>query len=156
MKKMILYLIITVISVNCMGQTKPIILNLQQVEFKDKLLTKTLSDLSKKERDCFNKNDFYILDFFHSSLSNEEYYLSIDRFVADNKTIKSIAYYVIIDDIVYFISNKVSVDVIKVLPSKKEYSFKTEKISIIGGDYHFLIWRTLSGYYHILLSTCSE
>jgi len=157
MKKIVLFIII-ILSTNCMGQNKTLTLNLQQIEFKDKILTKTLFDISKSEPDCFKKNDFYVLDFFQSSLSNEEYYLSIDEFVADNKITKSIAYYVIIDDIVYFVSNKVTFDIFKVLPSKKQFVFKIKEFpyAMIGGDYNFLIWKTLSGHYHVLLRTCSE
>lgn len=153
---MLVYLIIMVISANCVGQDKSITLDLQQIEFKDNALTTTLSELSKQNQDCFNKSDYYILDFFHSSFSNEEYYLSIKPFVADNNISKSIAYYIIVDGIEYFISNRVSTDVIKVLPSKKRYSFKNGDGLYVGGDYYFLIWRTLSGYYHILLRTCAE
>ena len=156
MNRIISCLIITAISVNCMGQDKPTILTLQQVEFKDNALTKTLADLSKEEKCCFSKNDFYILDFFHSSLSHDEYYLSIDRFVIDDKIINSIRYYVVINDIVYFISDKVSDDIIKILPSKREYKFKNKDTLILVGDYYFLIWKTLSGHYHILLRTCGE
>ena len=156
MKKIVVCLLF-ILSANCMGQ-KSILLTLQQIEFKDKNLTKTLFDLSKSEPDCFKKNNFYVLDFFQSSLLNEEYYLSIDEFVADNKTTKSIAYYVIIDDIVYFVSNKVTFDIFKVLPSKKQYVFKIKEFPYakIGGDYNFLIWRTLSGYYYVLLQNCGE
>ena len=156
MRRLFIYLIITVLSANCVGQDKTITLDLQQIEFKDKALINTLSDLSKQKPDCFNENDYYILDFFYSSLSNEEYYLSINQFVADNNTPITIAYYVIVDGIVYFISNKVSTDVIKVLPSKKRYSFKNGYGINVGGDYYFLIWRTRMGYYHVLLSTCCE
>jgi hypothetical protein len=70
-----------------MGQNKTLTLNLQQIEFKDKMLTKTLADLAKSEPDCFKKHDFYVLDFFQSSLSSGEYYLSIDRFVVEEKTV---------------------------------------------------------------------
>ncbi len=85
-----------------------------------------------------------------------EYYLSIDRFDANNNILKSISYYVIINDIVFFVSSRVATDIIKVLPSQKEFDINNENSAIIGGDYHFLIWRTISGYYYILLSTCSE
>jgi DNA polymerase III sliding clamp (beta) subunit (PCNA family) len=154
MKKIILY-VIMIISTNCMGQKK-ITFNLQQIEFKD-MLTKTLFDISKSEPDCFNKNEFYILDFFQSSLSSSEYYLSIDKFFADNKTPNSIAYYVVINNITFFISNKVAVDIFNVLPTKKQFVFKIEEIPYsVGGDYNFLIWRTLSGYYAVFLKSCGE
>ncbi|GHV45012.1 hypothetical protein FACS1894180_7070 [Bacteroidia bacterium] len=158
MKKIVLYIVVFTISVNCMGQNKTITLNLQQIEFKDKMLTKTLFDISKSEPDCFNKNDFYVLDFFQSSLSSSEYYLSIDRFIADDKTPKSIAYYVVINNITFFVSNKVDVGIYNALPTKKQYVFKIKEYpyAVIGGDYNFLIWRTLSGYYAVLLKSCGE
>jgi len=155
MKKIVLYIVILVISVNCMGQNKILTLNLQQIEFKDKMLTKTLFDISKSEPDCFKKHEFYILDFFQSSLSSGEYYLSIREFMADTKTPNSISYYVVINDIVYFVSSKVSVEIFNVLPTKKKFSLK-EAIPHPGGDYNFLIWRMLSGYYAVLLKSCAE
>ena len=140
-----------------MGQNKVLTFNLQQIEFKDKMLTKTLFDISKSESDCFKKNGFYILDFFQSSLSNEEYYLSIGEFITESNVPNTISYYVVINNMTFFISNKVNLDIFRVLPIKKEFVFKKNEIPYsVGGDYHFLIWRTLSGYYHILLRTCSE
>ncbi|NLL27944.1 MAG: hypothetical protein GX259_04045 [Bacteroidales bacterium] len=155
MKNTVITFVFLTFSLILLGQNKPITLTLQQIEFKDNTLIKTISDLSK-EQDCFSKNDFYILDFFQSSLSSGEYYLSINRFVVDDKIINSIAYYVVINDIVFFISNKVSVEIIKILPLKKEYKFNKKNTPIIVGDYRFLIWRTLGGYYHVLSRTCGE
>jgi hypothetical protein len=140
-----------------MGQNKTLTFNLQQIEFRDKMLTKTLFDISKSEPDCFKKNGFYILDFFQSSLSSGEYYLSIREFIVDDKTPSSIAYYVVINNIVFFVSNKVSVEIFNVLPSKKEFVFKQKEIPYsVGGDYNFLIWRMSSGYYAVLLKSCAE
>lgn len=156
MRTTVLYIIFAVLSANCVGKNDSTTLNLQQIEFKDKTLTNTILDLSKQVHDCFNKNDFYVLDFFQSSLSSGEYYLSIDRFDANNNFLKSISYYVIINDIVFFVSSRVATDIINVLPSQKEFDINNDNSAIIGGDYHFLIWRTISGYYYILLSTCSE
>jgi hypothetical protein len=156
MKKIVLFIII-ILSTNCVGQNKVLTFNLQQIEFKDKMLTKTLFDISKSESDCFKKNGFYILDFFQSSLSNEEYYLSIGEFITESNVPNTISYYVVINNMTFFISNKVNLDIFRVLPIKKEFVFKKNEIPYsVGGDYHFLIWRTLSGYYHILLRTCSE
>lgn len=156
MKKIILSLIIAIVSINCMAQNERIVLNLQQVEFKESELTKTIADAIKKEQRCFNINNFYVLDFFQSSLSSGEYYLSIDRFFVHNKGVSSIAYYTIINDLVFFISKEVSHDIIKVLPKKKTYSFKNETKYFPTADHHFLIWRTSGGYYHVYLSTCGE
>ena len=158
MKRIVLYIVIIIISVNCMGQKKSLTLNLQQIEFKDKMLTKTLADIVKTKSDCFSKNGFYILDFFQSSLYGSEYYLSIDKFIADSNTPKSITYYVFINNIVFFVSNKVAVEIFDVLPAKKQYVFKIEKFpnAVIGGDYHFLIRRMASGHYWVLLKTCVE
>jgi hypothetical protein len=139
-----------------MGQDKTLTLNLQQIEFKDKMLTKTLLDISKSESNCFNKNDFYVLDFFQSSLSCNEYYLSIEKFNVNSKTANLLTYYVVISNISYFVSNKVSVDIFNILPSKREFIFKKEEIPVIYGDYNFLIWRMLSGYYAVLLKSCGE
>ena len=156
MKKIILFIII-ILSTNCMGQDKTLTFNLQQIEFKDKMLTKTLFDISKSESDCFKKNGVYILNFFQSSLSNDEYYLSIDEFITESNVPNTISYYVIINNMTFFISNKVTLDTFRILPIKKEFVFKQDEILYsVGGDFHFLIWRTLSGYYHVLLRSCSE
>jgi len=154
MKKMILYAII-ILSTNCMGQNKTLTLNLQQIEYKDKILTKTLFDISKLEPACFKKNGFYILDFFQSSLSNSEYYLSIREFIIDAKTPNSLAYYVVINNTIFFVSDKVSPVLFSILPSKRNFVIK-EEVPQPRGDYKFLIHRTLSGYYHILLKSCAE
>ena len=156
MKKIILFIII-ILSTNCMGQDKTLTFNLQQIDFKDKMLTKTLFDISKSESDCFKKNGVYILNFFQSSLSNDEYYLSIDEFITESNVPNTISYYVIINNMTFFISNKVTLDTFRILPIKKEFVFKQDEIFYsVGGDFHFLIWRTLSGYYHVLLRSCSE
>lgn len=154
MKKIILYAII-ILSTNCMGQNKTLTLNLQQIEFKDKMLTKTLFDISKSEPGCFKKNGFYILDFFQSSLSNSEYYLSIREFIIDAKTPNSIAYYAIINNKIFFVSDKVSPVLFSILLSKRNFVIK-EEVPQPRGDYNFLIHRTLSGYYRILLKSCAE
>ncbi|MDD6582283.1 MAG: hypothetical protein PUF10_06375 [Bacteroidales bacterium] len=156
MKKMILGLISIIIVINSMGQNTHVTLNLQQVEFKDGKLVQTLSQLITEERDCFKETDFYVLDFFQSSLSNR-YYLSIDEFFPDNKTIGFITYYVTINNTVFFLSSKVSTDIIKILPSKKLFKLKSrEDVLYVGGDYSFLIYKSLNGYYYILMRTCGE
>ncbi|MGB4655171.1 MAG: hypothetical protein WBH98_07045 [Bacteroidales bacterium] len=123
MKKIVLFIII-ILSTNCVGQNKVLTFNLQQIEFKDKMLTKTLFDISKSESDCFKKNGFYILDFFQSSLSNEEYYLSIGEFITESNIPNTISYYVVINNMTFFISNKVNLDIFRVLPIKKMFSNK--------------------------------
>jgi hypothetical protein len=136
-----------------MGQSKTLML--QQIEFKDVMLTETLANICKTESDCFSKNDFYVLDFFQSSLYSGTYYLSINKFAVDDKTPNSITYYAVINDVVFFVSNKVDVEIFNVLPSKRKFVLK-ENGWDTGGDYNFLIHRTLSGYYWVLLKTCAE
>ncbi|MDR1861381.1 MAG: hypothetical protein LBR06_10745 [Bacteroidales bacterium] len=121
MKKIILYIVFYILSINCAPQR--IVFNLQQIEFKEKMLTKTLFDLTESEPGCLKKNGYYILDFFQSSLSNSDYYLSISKFITEYPPPKAIAYYVVINNVVFFISSKVSADIINVLPSKKEFVF---------------------------------
>ncbi|NLB67213.1 MAG: hypothetical protein GX798_01995 [Bacteroidales bacterium] len=157
MKRILLYFIIVVAPANCLGQNRSTTLTLQQVEFKDIALTETLSDLSKAEQRCFSKNDFYVLDFFQSSLSGDEYYVTIDEFRTESNIQDLSSYFVVINDITFFISNKVALDIFEVLPTSKEFVFKQNQIPAVGGgDYHFLIWKTPNGYYHILLRTCGE
>ncbi len=155
MKKIIISIIVFV-SINCVAQ-KPIMLTLQQIEFKDSILTKTLFDILQSN-DCFREKDFYVLDFFRSSLSDGEYYLSINEFFADEKTYHLFAYFAEINNITFFVSNRVSSEIFQILPTKKHYSFqrKENPYAVIGADYNFLIWRTLSGYYYVLLQNCGE
>lgn len=156
MKKMVIGLIFIIIAINCMGQNTPITLNLQQIEFKDGKLIQTLSELITEERDCFSKNHFYVLDFFQSSLSNR-YYLSINEYIPDNKSISFISYYVIINNTIFFVSNRVTTDIFKILPSKKQFKLKSKEDMIsVGGDYNFLIYKSLNGHYYILMRTCAE
>ncbi len=157
MKRILFYLIIVVTSANCPGQNRSTTLTLQQVGFKDDALTEILSDLSKTEQRCFSKNDFYVLNFFQSSLSGNEYYLTIDEFRTESNIQDLLSYYVVINDINFFISNKVTLDIFEVLPTSKEFVFKQDQIPAVGGgDYHFLIWKTPNEYYHVLLRTCGE
>jgi len=134
---MILYLIITFISVNCMAQNKTLTFNLQQIEFKDTLLTKTVFDISKSNTECFEKDGFYTLDFFHSSLFNDEYYLSIYKFTTESNIPHTFSYYVVKNNMTFFISNKVNHDIFRILPIKKEFVFKQSDFPYhVGGDYH--------------------
>ena len=151
-----LLIIVAIISSNCAGQNKSV-LELQQIEFKDILLTNKLVELTKSAPACFQTNEFYTLDFFQSSLTNDEYYLSIDVFINDSLIPNSVSYYTVINNITFFISSKVSSNIYRVLPIGKKFVFKQNDIPYyVGGDYHFLIWKTLSGSYHVLFRTCSE
>lgn len=78
-----------------MAQNKTLTFNLQQIEFKDTLLTKTVFDISKSNTECFEKDGFYTLDFFHSSLFNDEYYLSIYKFTTESNIPHTFSYYVV-------------------------------------------------------------
>ena len=150
-------MIVAFLSINCMGQNKPIIMNLQQIEFKDAMLTESLVALIDSKPECFRKNEFYTLDFFQSSLYNDEYYLSIDVIEAASDIADSIAYYSVINGITFFVAGKVASDIYRVLPVGKEFIFRQEEIPYyVGGDYWFLIWKTVSGHYHVLWKTCSE
>lgn len=154
MKKIGLYFITLIVSVNCMGQNK--ILTLQQVDFKNKMLEKILVSIVKTETECFNRTDFYVLDFFQSSVSSNQYYLSINEFVFNPNTQNSITYYVIINNVVFFVPNKTPTGLFNVLSEKKTFNIKTETIPHLGGDYNFLIYGTLNGYYKVIYKTCAE
>ena len=157
MKKTILLILILILSTNCEGQNKTVTLDLQQIDFKDDRLTKLLFNITNSELSCFDKNVFYVLDFFQSSLSTGEYYLSIDEFVANDKSPNTIVYYTIINNITFFISNKVDGAIFDVLTTKRGFDLYIEEIPYsVGADYHFLIWKTISGDYFTILSTCGE
>jgi len=134
-----------------MGQNRTI--NLQQIEFKDKTLEKIFTNVTKS--DCFNKNDFYVVDFFKSSISNDKYYLSIDRLMFNNNTLDSIAYYLVVNDIVFFVPKTIPDKLFNVLSVQKDFTCKKEE-PYPSGDYNFLIYGTLNGYYKVIYNTCAE
>ncbi len=154
MKKIVLYFTTLIVSVNCMGQNK--ISTLKQVDFNDKILEKILVSIVKTDTECFNRTDFYVLDFFQSSVSSNQYYLSINEFVFNSNTQNSITYYVIINNVVFFVPNKTPNGLFNVLSEKKTFNIKTETIPHPGGDYNFLIYGTLNGYYKVIYKTCAE
>jgi hypothetical protein len=133
-----------------MGQSKTV--NLQQVEFKDKMLEKILVNITKS--DCFTQAHIYVLDFFQSSLSIDEYYLSIGKLSFIDEKFNSINYYVIINNIVFLVPKNMPNGLFTVLPAQKKFYLK-ENIDI-GGDYNFLINGTLNGYYKVIYKTCAE
>ncbi len=141
-------------SVNCVGQNKTLML--QQVDFKDKMLEKILVNIVKTEKECFKRSDFYVLDFFQSSLSSKEYYLSINEFIFNPNTQNLITYFVVINNVVFFVPNKIPNGLFNVLSEKKNFNIKTEKNPSPGGDYNFLINGTLNGYYKVISKTCTE
>jgi hypothetical protein len=134
-----------------MGQNK--ILNLQQMNFKDKMLEKILVDITKS--DCFRESEFYVLNFFTSNMSKNEYYLSIDKFRFNDDTLNSITYYIVINNIVFLVPKGIPNGLFNLLSVQKKFSLK-EGIPHIGGDYNFLINGTLNGYYRIIFKSCSE
>ena len=139
---------------SCLGQNKTTVLNLQQVKFKDNGLTKIISDICISNVDCFKKDGFYVLDFFHSSLSSSEFFLSMNEFKNDNEKSYPIVYYVLINNRFFFISNKVPATLFNVLESDKNFNIKS-KIPSPSGDFNFLIYKT-SRVYTVLLNNCDE
>lgn len=148
-----IFLLMPVLSFSTLAaQTKSVSLTLQRIEFRDTLLTRTLSILSDKKQESFNSCDYY-LDFFQTDKSTEEYYIKINRFNVDNKYTSSFTYYVIINDIVYFVPNTVPDGIHRLvydnmyifLPSKKKFTIdrweEKEKLIIA------IIWKTVHGYY---------
>jgi hypothetical protein len=105
--------------------------------------------------DCFNKNDFYVIDFFKSGLSIDKYYLSIDRFMFDDNILDLIVYYLVFNDIVFFVPQTISDRLFDVLPVQKSFNCKKEE-PYPSRDYNFLIYGTLNGYYKVIYNTCAE
>lgn len=133
-------------------------LNLQQIEFNDAKLNKTLLDIVSTEGVCFCKGNYYELDFFQSSLYQDEFFISMDEFVVSDKISESCSYYTIIDNKVFFVSNKISPDIYELLPTQSQFVFEKEEFpgAEIGGDYFFLIRKTRGGDYWTLFKTCLE
>lgn len=151
MKKIIGCLLVIIITSNCKAQNFST--ELQQIEFKDKMLEKIFTNVTKSY--CFNQNDFYVVDFFKSGISNEKYYLSIDKLMFNNKIFDSIAYYLVVNDTVFFIPKIIPDKLFEVLSVKKRFSYKME-YPHPGGDYNFLIYGTLNGYYKVIYNSCAE
>ena len=156
MRTFFLFFVVSIITASCIGQDRPVTVKLQQIEFKDKELNKTLMNLTKNDSRCFDKKDVYILDFFQSSLTDDEYYLTVNWFIPTLEKLELIAYYVVVDDITYLISKKVSHDILKILPTSKNFSFYIINEPFPCADYNFLIWKTPVGDYDVLLNYCSE
>lgn len=154
MKKIALYSVIFILSVNCMAQNKTLML--QQVNFKNKMLEKVLVSIVKTESECFDSSDFYVFDFFQSSISSDEYYLSINEFTFNANTQKSITYYVVINNVIFFIPNKVPNGLFNILAQKKQFNVNIKRSASPGGDYNFLIYGTLNDYYKVIYKTCAE
>ena len=151
MKKIVLYIIFIIISLNCRGQNDTLIL--QQINFKDKILENILINISKS--DCFKDTEFYILDFFKSSLSSDVYYLSIKEF--KSKIQNSMVYYVVINNIVFFVSDDIPNGLFTIQLSKKKFTLRKEKKSSYPrGDFNFLLYGTLNGFYKVIYKTCYE
>lgn len=158
MKYRFVFLVSLFLSMKCLGQESTITLNLQQIEFNDAKLNKTLLDIVSAEKCCFCKENYYELDFFQSSLHQDEFFLSMDEFVVSDKISESLNYYTIIDDKVFFVSNKISSELYELLPTKSQFTFEMDNFpdAEIGGDYYFLIRKTRRGDYWTLIKTCLE
>jgi hypothetical protein len=139
---------------SCLGQNKTTNLNLQEVKLKDNELTKIISNICASNTNCFKKNGHYVLDFFYSSLSNKEFFLSMNEFEINNKSSYPIKYYVLINSRYFFISNKVPITVYSIIEYNKKFHIKS-KIPLPGGDFNFLIYKTERAY-TVLLNSCDE
>lgn len=152
MKKGIMCVMIFLLSVSCIGQIN--MLTLQRVDIQDKVLENILIDIVKTESECFNRHEFYVFDFYQSDLSKDKYYLSIKEFNVDSLNPKSIAYYLAINDKVFFVPTITPKGLFNIQPEKKK--FVVEKEIYVGGDYNFVIYGTLNGFYRVLSRTCAE
>ena len=130
MKNFIFCIIIFLSSITCNGQSK--ILSLQQVDIQQKSFEDILANIIKSESDCFNRNQFYFLNFFLSSLTNNIYYISIPN------------------------------NLFRVQPTKKKFTIKEKnEIPCPGGDFNFFIYATIINgtsetFFQPIFKTCSE
>jgi hypothetical protein len=152
MKTKILVVIVSLCSVNCFCHDNNTLV-LQQVEFNDKTLERIIIDMSKSE--CFKKNSAYLMNFFISSFSNGEYFLSLEEFVLKSKGRNDMLYFVLIKDITFFVSDNAPPELFTILLTKRKFYIKNNPPSQ-GGDYNFLLKGTLNGYYKIIYQTCDE
>ena len=82
---------------------------LREVEFKDTLLLKNLTKISKS--DCFNTNDYYIVDFFTSQLASKTYFITIDEFVYNKTSANFVDSYIILNGKTFMMSSSLKIDI---------------------------------------------
>ena len=102
MKHLIIYIIIATLAGGCVkGKHEPTYtFSLQQVDFTDQQVKKYIWSYSRLDTGYFDKDRFYVLDFFMSEFSNEiGFYVYIKEFDFSFKN--SIAYYTIINNKIF-------------------------------------------------------
>ena len=160
MRNFIFCIIIFLSSITCNGQSK--ILSLQQVDIQQKYFEDILTNIIKSESDCFNRNQFYFLNFFLSGLTNNIYYISINEITINSQILDSMTYYTTFNNKVFFIPQKFPNNLFRVQPTKKKFTIKEKnEIPCPGGDFNFFIYATIINgtsetFFQPVFKTCSE
>lgn len=153
MKRFALLLITAILSLNCMAQSDDgiIVLNLQQVEFRDTSITKALSSVIQNPPKNSMIPKHLTLDFYQSSLPVDQYFLFLSRFSPSKEDMHQFAYYAVIDDYI-FIMPKIPSKYIRILSPKRK--FKRDLLSFlhVGGSYYGIIRKKGFEHWQILFN----
>lgn len=122
MKNFIFCIIIFLSSITCNGQSK--ILSLQQVDIQQKSFEDILANIIKSESDCFNRNQFYFLNFFLSSLTNNIYYISINEITINSQILDSMTYYTTFNNKVFLFHRNFPTIYLESNPQRKNLLLK--------------------------------
>lgn len=142
MKHLIIYIIIATLAGGCVKgkHNEPTYtFSLQQVDFTDQQVKKYIWSYSRLDTGYFDKDRFYVLDFFMSEFSNEiGFYVYIKEFNFSFKN--SIAYYTIINNKIFFVPTEMlSSKFFKILPIKKEFHIGIKQLECSGENYKHLL-----------------
>lgn len=142
MKHLIIYIIIITLAGGCVKEkhNEPTCtFSLQQVDFTDQQVKKYIGLYSRLDTGYFDKDKFYVLDFFISEFSTETgFYVYIKEF--DSNLKNSIAYYTIINNRIFFVPTKMLPNkIFKILPTKKEFHIGNKQLECSGENYKHLL-----------------
>ena len=142
MKRFALLLITVILSLNCMAQSNgTVIMNLHKVEFTDSSLIELFSVMEKDQPRFYHKGKRLILDFYSPDLPVDQFFIVVKEYDM---------YY---DGSYYFLYPDVPKELIKVLPTKKEFTYgELYEMPIVGGSYYGVFRKRGNQHYQILLN----
>ena len=159
MKRLDLFLIITIMSINCKAQSNDsITVNLRQIEFVDHYLIDVLARMAKESPECFTDDFCYVLIFFQkgcdmgvNDLGN--LLIAVDRFDGNQEIINSLTYYTVINNLTYFLSDKTPKGMTRLLSETKTFRFDPSEL-MHDDDFSFVVYSHSPGFYYILTKSC--
>lgn len=165
MKRVIIYIICILASLNCVGQRIPsfggqISLNLRQIEFADAELTQAITEITNSRptsSSILSEGETFALFFYQSNFDEDEYLITIELFPMSKGIIKEIdfAYYLVINNRRFFVSKDISNDLFKVTSKMLNIRYDIP-LPCVGPDYYFIIWKKNDNYHIIANTTVGE